>query len=173
MDFFQQAHAGRLVEVVQKIGQQHGIVRPVEIHIESAAGQHRIAFVNTGLASIVQSHAQHRCPIQARDVCLQVLPRNFNSEQAVTSSDIQHAHRTRVSFQHNRAQRACHGSHHRRHGFRKLHPNRVLRLHASIARQNGTASAHNFRQVVVRASHLSVAKKFCNRGQARWRARVE
>ena len=65
------------------------------------------------------------------------------------------------------------GAHHRRHAFRELDPNRILRLHASFARQDGTAGADDIRQMVEWLSHCRVAEKLRDGGQARRRARIK
>ena len=75
--------------------------------------------------------------------------------------------------QDQRAQRTDHGGHHRRHGFRELHPDGILRLHAAVAGQDGAAGAHDFRQVLVGFPHGRVAEELRDGSQGRGRARIE
>ena len=152
---------------MQKVRQQHHVVRPLEVHFERAARQHVVAVLHACFLRILQCYAQHRRPIQACHMRLRILFRNLNPEQPVTGRDIQHAHRPVVSFQDHRAQRTRHRSHHRPHRLGKLHPDWILRLHAACAFKCRPSGPHHLSQMLVRPIDRRVADKLRNRRQAR------
>ena len=64
--------------------------------------------MHSSFLSVLQSHTQHRRPIQTSHARLLVLLGDFDAEQSVARRDIQDVHWTVMSVEHHRAQRRRH-----------------------------------------------------------------
>ena len=103
MDLAQQGHAGWLIEVVEEVRQQFGVIGSAEIHLECAAGQHVVTVLDAGLLRVLQSYAQHGSPVETGDARLRVLFGDFDAKEPMAGGDVQHAHWAVVPIEHDRA----------------------------------------------------------------------
>jgi hypothetical protein len=89
MNFFQQAHAGLPVEVMQDVGQKHKVVALAEVNFKRAAGHSRVAVANPGPHGILFRHFQHVRPINRDNLGLRVLRRDRYAVHPVASRYVQ------------------------------------------------------------------------------------
>jgi hypothetical protein len=83
--------AGRYIEMVQEIRQQHDVVSATPISIERTAGKQSMAICDTRLLRVLGGHGKHIRPVECTDRGLGVLLRDRDSEQTVPRRHIQNA----------------------------------------------------------------------------------
>ena len=142
--------------MVQKIGKQHSVVRAAVVHFKGTAGEHVVALMHAGLLCVFERHAKNRRPIKPGHMRLWILFGDFDSEESMAGSDVEHAHRAGFPFKHNRTKWTSQRSHHRPHGLGELDPDRIFRLNRAIAGKVGAAVAHDFTKMVERLKHRGI-----------------